>query len=200
MKAEEFLREMREDGCIVKGGSEQHKMMHTLSQDALKIIAEMNCGYHSPKEIREYMTRLTSKPIDDGFALFPPFYSECGKNIFLGKNVFINSGCHFQDWGGIYIGDGVQIGSYVVIATINHDSDPTRRRDNLPSAVHIGNGVWIGSHATILPGVTIGDNAIVAAGAVVTKDVAPYTVVGGVPAKAIKIIERRDMSNESVGN
>ncbi|MCM1307380.1 MAG: sugar O-acetyltransferase [Butyrivibrio sp.] len=192
METEKFLCEISSVGSIVKSGSERHKIMHALSQDAIKITAEMNCGYHSPQEIRTYMERLTGKPIDERFSVMPPFYSECGKNIFLGKNVFINVGCHFQDWGGIYVGSDVLIGSYVVIATINHDPDPFRRGDNLPSAVHIGNRVWIGSHATILPGVTVGDNAIVAAGAVVTRDVPKNAVVGGVPAKIIKYVEEGD--------
>ena len=193
MQTDEFITYLQQaDGKLIKCGSEAHKMMHLLSQEALKITAEMNSGYHSPEEIRDYMSKLTGKEIDSGFTLFPPFYSECGKNIHIGKNVFINIGCHFQDWGGVYIGDDTLIGSYVVMATINHGTDPDKRGDNLPSAIHIGNKVWIGSHATILPGVTIGDNAIVAAGAVVTKDVPKNAIVGGVPAKIIKYVEQKD--------
>ena len=103
--------------------------------------------------------------------------------------MFINCGCHFQDHGGVYIGDNVLIGSYVVFATINHGQRPEERGSNFPAPIHIGNGVWIGSHATILPGVTVGDNAIIAAGAVVNKDVPAEAVAGGVPAKVIKSIE-----------
>ena len=113
-------------------------------------------------------------------------------DIFLGKRVFINFGCHFQDQGGVYIGDGALIGSYVVMATINHGLDPAHRADNHPSPIRIGKNVWVGSHATILPGVTVGDNAIVAAGAVVTKDVPPNTVVGGVPARMLKTIAQQE--------
>lgn len=126
--------------------------------------------------------------MDESFGVFPPFYTECGRNISIGKKVFINSGCHFQDWGGIYIGDGTLIGSQVVLATINHGRQPEERADNYPAPIHIGNRVWIGSHATILPGVTIGDGAIIAAGAVVTGAVEANTVVGGVPAKLLKYI------------
>ena len=121
--------------------------------------------------------------------MFPPFYTDCGKNITVGKRVFINSGCCFQDQGGVEIGDDVLIGQQVVIATLNHDLHPEKRASMTPKPVKIGNKVWIGAHATILPGVTIGDGAVVAAGAVVTKDVPPNTVVGGVPAKIIKEIE-----------
>ncbi|MBQ7199971.1 MAG: sugar O-acetyltransferase, partial [Eubacterium sp.] len=135
-----------------------------------------------PEELRELFSKLIGKPVDEQFGLFPPFYTDFGKNIALGKNVFINAGCKFQDQGGIYIDDGALIGHGVVIATLNHDMDPEKRQSLHPSPVHIGKNVWIGANATITPGVTIGDNAVVAAGAVVTKDVAADTVVGGVPA------------------
>ena len=110
----------------------------------------------------------------------------------MGKRVFINSGCHFQDQGGVTIGNGALIGHNVVLATINHNFDPAHRGDNCPAPIHIGENVWIGANATILPGVTIGDGAIVAAGAVVAKDVPPMTVVGGVPARFIKTISMAD--------
>lgn len=176
-------------GKTVKGNSELHQMMHKMSQEALKITAELNNGYHSPQEIQKLMEKLTQKPIDKSFAMFPPFYSECGRNIYIGKNVFINCCCHFQDQGGIYIGDGALIGSFVVLATINHGLNPAQRSDNHPSPIHIGKNVWLGSHCTVLPGVTIGDNSVIAAGAVVTKDVPAYSVAAGVPAGVIKKIE-----------
>ena len=140
--------------------------------------------------MREIFSEIIGKPVDESFSMFPPFYTDCGKNIFVGKRVFINSCCHFQDQGGVYIGDDVLIGSQVVFATINHGKKPENRSDNHFAPIHVGNRVWIGSHVTILPGVTIGDNAIVAAGAVVTHDVPANTVVGGVPAKVIKKIDQ----------
>ena len=183
----EFLLRLLQ-GRRVAGDSSEHMLMHYLSQRALRITAELNNSYHSPDEVRRILSELTGKDIDSSFTMFPPFYSDCGLNIFIGNNVFINSGCHFQDQGGIYIGDGTLIGSQVVIATINHDIDPAHRCDNLPSSVHIGKNVWISSHSTLLPGISIGDNAVVAAGAVVAKDVEANTVVGGVPAKVLKKI------------
>ena len=159
-----------------------------LFQEAIRIGMELNNQYHTPEEIREIMGRLTGKKIDDTFRLFPPFYTDFGKNISIGKDVFINSGCHFQDQGGITIGDGSLIGHNVVLATINHDLDPANNRKNHYAPIKIGSHVWIGSNATVLPGVTIGDWAVVAAGAVVTKDVPAKTVVGGVPARFIKNI------------
>ncbi|MCC8136155.1 MAG: sugar O-acetyltransferase [Ruminococcus sp.] len=188
MNIQEALTRLK-NGETAAAGSELHGCMHVLAQEALQITAELNCGYHSPEEIRQIFSKLIGKEVPESFALFPPFYSECGRNISVGENVFINCGCHFQDQGGITIGDGSLIGSYVVMATINHEKNPEHRGDNHPAPIHIGKRVWIGSHATILPGVAVGDNAIVAAGAVVTKDVPANTVVGGVPAKIIKSID-----------
>lgn len=131
---------------------------------------------------------MIGKRVDDSFRLFPPFYTDFGKNIHIGKNVFINSGCHFQDQGGIEIGDGAFIGHNVVLATINHDLYPENNRKNHYAPIKIGSHVWIGSNATILQNVSIGEWAVVAAGTVVTKNVPPFTVVGGVPAKTIKVI------------
>lgn len=168
-----------------------------LSDAAMRLTAELNNHYHTSDEIRNIFSRLIGKPVDHTFGLFPPFYTDCGKNITLGKNVFINSGCHFQDQGGITLCDGCLIGHNVVIATLNHDQDPKHRQALQPSPVVIGKNVWIGANATILPGVTIGENAIVAAGAVVTKDVAPNTIVGGVPAKFIKMISTDEKGTEN---
>ena len=164
-----------------------------LFQEAVKITMEMNTRYHTPEELRKLMSQLTGKKIDDTFRIFPPFTADFGKNITIGKNVFFNSGCRFQDQGGIKIGDGTLIGHNVVIATINHDLDPCKDRKNHYAPVIIGSHVRIGSNATILPGVTVGEWAVVAAGAVVTKDVEPYTVVGGVPAKFIKRIGMEEL-------
>ncbi|MCD8189990.1 MAG: sugar O-acetyltransferase [Clostridiales bacterium] len=162
----------------------------TLYQEALRITMELNNQYHTPEEIREIMSRLTGRKIDASFRMFPPFYTDFGKNIHIGKDVFINSGCHFQDQGGIEVGDGVFLGHNVVLATINHDLDPAQNRKNHYAPIKIGAHVWVGSNATVLPGVTVGEWSVVAAGAVVTKDVPPYTVVGGVPAKLIRKIDR----------
>jgi acetyltransferase-like isoleucine patch superfamily enzyme len=189
MTTQEFIEYMN-SGKIVTAGSPIHEVMHRLSQEAIRITMELNTKYHTPEEVVRLMSELTGKQIDDSFGLFPPFNTDCGKNLTIGKRVFINSGCKFQDQGGISIGDDVLIGHNVVIATLNHSFDPEHRGDLEPRPVKIGNKVWIGANATILPGVTIGDGAIVAAGAVVTKDVASLTVVGGVPAKLIKTVQK----------
>ena len=166
--------------------AERDAYANELFQEAIRIGIELNNQYHTPEEMREIMGRLIGKEVDNSFRMFPPFYTDFGKNISIGKDVFINSGCHFQDQGGIEIGDGALIGHNVVLATINHDLNPKKNRKNHYAPIKIGAHVWIGSNATILPGVTIGDHAVVAAGAVVTQDVPALTVVGGVPAKVIK--------------
>lgn len=168
--------------------AERNAYANELFQEAVRIGMELNTKYHTPEELREIMGRLIGKKVDDSFRLFPPFYTDFGKNITIGKDVFINSGCHFQDQGGIEIGNGALIGHNVVLATINHDLNPKENRKNHYAPIKIGAHVWIGSNATILPGVTIGEYAVVAAGAVVTKDVPAMTVVGGVPAKVLKVI------------
>ncbi|HIT31494.1 MAG TPA: sugar O-acetyltransferase [Candidatus Enterenecus stercoripullorum] len=156
------------------------------AQRAQKLTAELNFTYHEPEEVVHLFSELIGKPVGEGFCLFPPFYTDYGQNITIGKHVFLNTSCHFQDQGGITIGDGTQIGHNVVLATLNHDEDPARRSETIPGPIAIGKNVWIGANATITPGVTIGDGAIIAAGAVVTKDVPPNTIVGGVPARVIR--------------
>jgi acetyltransferase-like isoleucine patch superfamily enzyme len=118
-----------------------------------------------------------------------PFYTDFGKNITIGKNVFFNTGCTFQDRGGITIDDGEQIGQNVVLSTLNHGIVPDKRGITYPFPIVIGKNVWISANATVVPGVTVGDNAIIAAGAVVTKDVPANAVVAGVLAKVIKMVE-----------
>lgn len=152
------------------------------------ITAKLNAAYHTPEEIVVLMAELTGRPVDASFRMFPPFYTDFGKNITLGKNVFINACCCFQDQGGISIGDGSFLGHRVVLATLDHGFLPEERGSNYPAPIRIGRNVWIGSGAVVLRGVTIGDNAVVAAGAVVTRDVEPGVIVGGVPAKFIKTV------------
>lgn len=188
MNAKDFKENMNKQTYII-ANSEMHLYMHEASERARKITFEINNAYHNHDELCDLFSRLTGKIVDSSFGLFPPFYTDYGQNISIGKKVFINSGCCFQDQGGIEIGDNVLIGQQVVLATLNHYLQPDKRANMLPSPIKIGNDVWIGAHATILPGITIGDGAVIAAGAVVTKDVPKNTVVAGVPAKIIKIIE-----------
>jgi acetyltransferase-like isoleucine patch superfamily enzyme len=199
MELEEFL-DCLNSGETVVSGSDAGKYMHRASQEALRITAELNASYHTPEEIRDLMSELIGKQVDESFRLFPPFYTDCGKNTVIGKNVFINSGCRFQDQGGIRIGDGALIGHCVVLATLNHGLSPDKRQDIYPAPIVIGKNVWIGANATILPGVTIGDNAVVAAGAVVTREVPRNAIAAGIPAKTVRYIDAEELTaKESEG-
>lgn len=183
------LLECLNNGAVIAAGSEAHKAMLQTSYQAMALTAALNNSYHEPDEIRTIFSQITGEEVDESFGLFPPFYTDFGKNTHIGKGVFINSGCHFQDQGGITIGDGTLIGHNVVLATINHDIDPARRGDNHPAPIHIGKQVWIGANVTVVPGITVGDGAIIAAGAVVTHNVPSRAVVGGVPARVLYMIE-----------
>lgn len=185
----EQLNEYMLSGNKVKGLSSEHRLMHEVSEEARKITAQLNSGYHTQEQIRSLMSLLTGKAVDESFGMFPPFYSDYGRNITVGKDVFINSGCCFQDQGGIEIGDGSLIGQQVVIATLNHSLDPADRQSMLPAKVVIGKNVWIGAHATILPGVTIGDNSVIGAGAVVNRNIPADSVAVGVPAKVVRKVD-----------
>ena len=165
-----------------------HIFMDEMSNAARRITFRLNAAYHTPEEVRGLLSELFGYEVPASLHVFPPFYTDFGKNITIGENVFINACCHFQDHGGVVIGDGCQIGHNVVFATLNHGLLPEDRKHTYPAPIVLGKNVWVGSNSTILQGVTIGDNAVVAAGAVVTKDVPENVIVGGVPAKIIKKI------------
>ncbi len=183
------FRELMQKGTYVEAGSELFEVFHKFSQEALKITSEINNKYNPPEKIRELFSKLTESEIDETFGLFPPFYTDCGKNIKIGKNVFINACCRFQDQGGIEIGDGSLIGHNTTIATLNHDFNPAKRQNLTPSPVKIGRNVWIGSDCTILPGVEIGDGAIIGAGSVITKSIPANTIAVGNPARVIRYLD-----------
>lgn len=189
MTTEEYIRFIKERPYLT-AGSEAHECMHRAAAEAQRITCAINNAYHTPEELQMLFSELIGKQVDEGFSLFPPIYSDFGKNITVGKRVFINAGCCFQDQGGIEIGDDCLIGHQVVFATLNHEQDPFRRGNMQPAPIRLGRRVWVGAHATILAGVSIGDNSIVAAGAVVTKDVPENVIVGGVPAKILKRIQQ----------
>lgn len=182
----ESLQRLLHSSTRVEGGSPEHMAMTRRAYDIRRLLMDLNCNFHTHDEIVSLFSAITEKPVDPSFGLFPPFYTEFGKNITVGRNVFINAGCQFQDHGGIVLEDGVLVGHNTVIATLNHDQDYRRRSSLLPAPVRVCRDVWIGAGCVICPGVTIGEHSIVAAGAVVTKDVPPDVMVGGVPARIIK--------------
>lgn len=187
MNLDKFLEHVKRNLPIEE--DEMYDLMMNINDESRQIMAELNGKYHNSDEIRKLFFQLIGQLVDDTFTMFPPFYTDFGKNINVGKNVFINSCCCFQDQGGITIGDNTLIGHNVILATLNHDFSPNKRSILHPSPIVIVKNVWIGSRATILSGVTIGDGAIVAAGSVVTKNVPSNKVVAGVPAKVIKDVE-----------
>ena len=168
---------------------EIHRFMDDMSNESRRITFRLNTAYHTPDEVRGLLSELFGYRVPSSLRVFPPFYADFGKNITVGEGVFINACCHFQDHGGVTLDDGCQIGHNVVFATLNHGFAPEDRSTTYPAPIVLKKNVWVGSNATILSGVTIGENAIVGAGSVVTKDVPDNAIVGGVPAKVIKYIQ-----------
>jgi acetyltransferase-like isoleucine patch superfamily enzyme len=153
-----------------------------------KLLVHLN-NSSSPSEIRDLLSQITGSYIDESVDVFTPIYINYGKHTKIGKNVFINFDCVFLDLGGIIIEDNVLIAPKVSLLSEGHPISPDERQSLILRRIHIKQNAWIGAGATILPGVTIGENAVVAAGAVVSKDVSANTIVGGIPAKTIKSIE-----------
>lgn len=185
MELKEFLDLVARQELLV-AGSDAHQFMHAAASRALEITTRLNASGGDPDQTRALLGELIGQQLPESVALFPPFHSEFGRNIHLGRGVFINMGCMFQDTGGIWIGERSLIGHGCILTTLNHGTDPGHRGDMLPAPIRIGSDVWLGARVTVVPGVAIGDGAIVGAGAVVTKDVAARTVVAGVPARVIR--------------
>jgi acetyltransferase-like isoleucine patch superfamily enzyme len=139
------------------------------------------------ESIQRAFEELIGKPVGDAFTLIPPFYADYGLNITIGRAVFIGYECAFTGHGSIDIADEVMIAHKVNLVTAGHPVEPDKRRAHITAApISIDANVWIGAAATILPGVSIGADSVVAAGAVVTHDVPAATLVAGVPAKVIR--------------
>ena len=154
----------------------------------IRLCVEMNATATDVDQVRNRLSDIIGTEVDLSTTVFPPFYTNFGRFISLGKNIFINHACSFLDIGGITIEDDVLIGPNVSLVTENHPIDPSDRKTVLLKPIMIKRNAWIGAGATILPGVTIGENSIVAAGTVVSRDVLPNTVVAGIPAKVVKAL------------
>jgi len=131
------------DGNVIIYRSDIYNYMNKTSGLAIEKTASLNTGYHSHEEICNILSDITGKEVDESVSLFPPFNTDFGKNITLGKNIVINAGCKFQDQGGITIDDGALIGHNVVLATLDHVQNPQHRRDLIPKPIHICKNVWI---------------------------------------------------------
>jgi acetyltransferase-like isoleucine patch superfamily enzyme len=161
---------------------------------AMRLTAELNKLSFDDAEIRTLFSELTGQMVDETFKLIPPFYTSGGLEIRVGNKVFINQCCTIYDMGGVDIADLVMIGPNVNIITSGHPMEPTKRRAYIEAKpIVIQRNVWIATAATILGGVTVGENSVVGAGAVVTKDVPANSFVAGVPAKVIRSISKENV-------
>jgi acetyltransferase-like isoleucine patch superfamily enzyme len=185
MKKDIFARLSR--GESVPFTDPEYWKIHKAVEQTKKLSVKLNNTY-DPDEIRGLLSEIIGNPIDESTTVFTPFYTNYGRNIRLGKNVFINHACSFLDLGGITIEDNVMIAPRVNLSSESHPISIESRKILTAGHIHIKQNAWIGVNATILPGVTIGENSVVAAGSVVSKDVPDNCVVGGIPAKIIKTI------------
>ena len=159
-------------------------------QRTMRLAAEMNTGYHTEAEVRDYMRQITGSEIDETVRVFTPFHINYGKKTTFGRDCFVNFGCTFLALGGITIEDDVFIGPHCVLAAEYHPENPETRHSLLTKPIVVKRNAWLGANVTVLAGVTIGENAIVAAGSVVTKDVPDNMVVAGSPARVIREIKK----------
>ena len=184
---EKDIFERLRNGEVIPSDDPQAYRLREASYATKKLLIQMN-NSSDPAEIRDLLSRITGSEIDESVAVFTPLYINYGKHTRIGKNVFINFDCTFLDLGGIILEDNVLIAPKVRLLSEGHPLDPENRHALVPKPIHIKKNAWIGAGATILQGVTIGENAVVAAGAVVSKDVPDNTIAGGIPAKIIRTI------------
>lgn len=173
-------------GELLRKDDPEYALFGEVVARTIRLCVEMNATATSVDQVRAQLSDIIGSPIDKSTAIFPPFYTNFGRSIRLGKNIFINHACSFLDIGGITIEDEVQIGPRVNLTSENHPLDPATRTVLIPKPIVIKRNAWIGAGAIILPGVTIGENSVVAAGAVVSREYPPNTVVAGIPAKVVK--------------
>lgn len=175
---------------IIPRGTPESAAMSANVKRAMAITATLNrLTFDDADEVRTLFSDLIGKKVDDSLLLIPPFYTTGGVDISVGRNVFINQNCTFYDLGGLNIADDVMIGPNVSLITSGHPIDPSQRRNGvIAKPIVIERNVWIAAGATIIGGVTVGENSVVAAGSVVTKDVPPNVLVGGNPARVIRSI------------
>jgi len=174
-------------GEIIRLDDPEYPQIYAVIRKAIRITSQLNSMLVDDEdEVRRVFSELINQKVDDTFFLIPPFYTDFGHNIKIGKNVFVNFDCAFMDRGGITLEDNVLVGPKVSLITTNHPLEPSQRKSTYSKPIVIRRNAWIGANATVMPGITIGENAVVAAGAVVTKDVAADTIVAGVPAQVVK--------------
>ncbi|GAB3912229.1 sugar O-acetyltransferase [Larkinella knui] len=185
---EKSIFERMQAGRPIRKDDRDYDAFQKAVSATIQRCVEMNATATDVDQVRNRLSAIIGRPIDESTTVFPPFYTNLGRFITLGKNIFINHACSFLDMGGITLEDDVQIGPRVNLTSENHPLDPNDRKTVIPGPIIIKRNAWIGAGATVLPGVTIGENAIVAAGAVVSRDVPPNTVVAGIPAKVVRTL------------
>ncbi|MCT4779966.1 MULTISPECIES: DapH/DapD/GlmU-related protein [Exiguobacterium] len=168
------------------------EQIHAVQRDGERLLHRLNQQLLSPKAFRDTLAELIGQPIDESVVVLPPFYTDFGQHISLGKDIFINRGVMLTDLGSIQIDDHVLIGPFAKLLTVNHPVSPAKRRGLLVAPIRLKQNAWIGAGATILPGVTIGEHAIVAANATVTKDVPDKAIVAGTPARIIRYVDETE--------
>jgi acetyltransferase-like isoleucine patch superfamily enzyme len=175
---------------IIRRRTPESAAMQANVKRAMAITAALNrLTYNDADQIRALFSQLIGRKVDESFLLIPPFYTAGGDEIRVGRNVFVNQNCTFYDLGGLDIADDVMIGPNVSIITAGHPLEPSQRRAaTIGTPIVIERNVWIAAGATIIGGLTVGENSVVAAGSVVTRDVPPNTLVGGNPARVIRSI------------
>lgn len=184
--ARDIFERLRNGETINPNDPQIHELREA-SYATKELLLQMN-NSSDAKKIRMILSQITKTQIDENTTVFTPLYINYGKHLSIGKNVFINFDCTFLTLGGITIEDNVLIAPKVSLLSEGHPVAINQRHSLVPGHIHIKKNAWIGANATILPGVTIGENSIVAAGAVVSKNVPDNTIVGGIPAKFIKTI------------
>jgi acetyltransferase-like isoleucine patch superfamily enzyme len=184
---QDIFQRMQAGEPLRKDDPEYSRFAEAVSR-TIRLVTEMNASAQDVDQVRKQLSEIIGTDVDASTTIFPPFYTNFGRSIRLGKNVFINHACSFLDLCSITIEDHVMIGPKVNLITENHPLDPHDRTTVLLQPIVVKRNAWIGAAATILPGVTIGENAVVAAGAVVTRDVPPNSIVAGIPAKVVKTL------------
>ena len=188
METDIFTRELAGEG-ISPQDPEYHRIAE-IQKQTRRLLVKLNSVFHDENETRAILSELTGCDIDDSVEVLLPFYTDFGRNIRFGRRVFVNANAFFMDRGGIVIEEGAFIGPNVSLITMNHDERPEKRSIMYSRSIHICRNVWIGAGATVLPCVTVGEGAIIAAAAVVTKDVPPMSIVAGNPAKKLRNIHQ----------
>ena len=184
----DILERMRAGELILETDPD-YPALYRLFEETMSLVGELNTGYHTADGVRALLERIWGQPLDASVRMFPPFHTAFGKFTRVGKGVFINFGCTFLDRGGITSEDDVVLGAGVQLRTENHPENPEQRHNVYTRPILLRKGAWIGAGALILPGVTVGEHAIVGAGSVVTRDVPDGMIVAGNPARVIRPID-----------